>query len=94
MTAYLLTIHLLNALAPAAVLALLMTWLAPRWPFLRGAKAWVRDGRARFAWSLAANGLVVLAGMWLGATGKVSVYAALVLVSALTQCLLLGLWRS
>lgn len=93
MTVYLLMIYLLNALAPAAVLALLMALLAPRWPFLRGARPWVAGWQARFLWGFALNGLMVFAGSLLGATGKMWTYAALVIVSALAQFVMLGLWR-
>lgn len=91
MTAYLLTMHLLNALAPAVFLALIMAWVAPRcW---RGARLAAPGWLVRWAWGTLFNGLVVLVGMALGATGKMQTYAALVLVSALVQFMLLRGWR-
>jgi hypothetical protein len=93
MTAYLLSMYVLNGLAPAAVLALLMALIAPRWPFLRASKPWVAGWGARFFWGLAVNALVMLVGMWLGAAGKMWAYAVLVIVSALSQFVMLGLWR-
>jgi len=93
MTAYLLFIFVLNGLAPAAVLALLMALIAPRWPFLREARPWVAGWQARFLWGFVLNALVVLAGLLLGAAGKMWTYAVLVMVSALAQFVMLGLWR-
>ena len=49
--------------------------------------------RARFLWGFVLNTLVLLAGLLLGATGKMYVYGALVTVSALGQFVMLGLWR-
>ena len=87
------SVYLLNGLAPAAVMALLMALLAPRWPFLRGAKPWVAGWRARFGWGFGLNALVLLAGTLLGAGGKMYTYALLVIASALAQFVMLGLWR-
>ena len=92
MTVYLLAVHGLNLLAPAAVLALLMALLAPLLVGPRVAPArmgWQR----RFLWGLLVNGLVVAASLFFVSPGKVLVYAALVAASALTQMILLGLWR-
>jgi hypothetical protein len=92
MTAYLLVVHALNLFAPAAALAWLMALLAP---VLAGPRAGqLRMGwRRRFLWGLLVNTLVVLASLFFASPGKVLVYAALVLASALTQAVLLGLWR-
>ena len=92
MTAYLLTVHALNLLAPAAALAWLMAVLAP---LLVGPRAGPpRMGwRRRFLWGLLVNGLVVMASLFFASPGKVLVYSALVAASALTQSVLLGLWR-
>jgi hypothetical protein len=49
--------------------------------------------RRRFVWGLLANGGVVAVSLFFASPGKVLVYAALVVVSALTQAVLLGLWR-
>jgi hypothetical protein len=92
MTVYLLAVHGLNLLAPAAALALLMALLAPLLVGPRVAPArmgWQR----RFLWGLLVNGLVVAARRFFVSPGKVLVYAALVAASALTQMILLGLGR-
>jgi hypothetical protein len=44
-------------------------------------------------WGLLVNGLVVMASLFFASPGKVLVYSALVAASALTQSVLLGLWR-
>lgn len=93
MTAYLLTMHLLNALAPAVLLALVMALVAPRWLGRRGARSAGPGWLARWGWASLFNALVVLGGMALGATGKMYTYAALVLVSALVQFVLWRAWR-
>ena len=93
MTFYLFFTYLLNWLAPAAALAWLMAVLAPRWPLLRGARPWVLGWPARFLWGFGLNTLVLLAGLLLGATGKMYTYGALLTVSALAQFVMLGLWR-
>lgn len=92
MTAYLFLIHGLNLLAPAAALALLMAILAPRLPGWSGNKP-AMGWPARFVWGLLVNVMVVMAGLYLAAPGKVLIYAALVVASALTQFVLLGGWR-
>lgn len=92
MTAYLFAVHGLNLLAPAAALALLMALLAPLLLGPRVAPA--RMGwRRRFLWGLLVNALVVAASLFFVSPGKVLVYGALVCASALTQMVLLGLWR-
>jgi hypothetical protein len=93
MTAYLLTMHLFNALAPAVVLALIMALVAPRWLGWRGARSAAPGWLVRWGWGTLVNGLVVLVCMALDATGKMQTYAALVLVSALAQFLVLRAWR-
>ena len=92
MTVYLFMVHGLNLLAPAVALAGLMALLAP---MLVGPRApQPRMGwRRRFVWGLLANGGVVAVSLFFASPGKVLVYAALVVVSALTQAVLLGLWR-
>ncbi len=93
MTAYLLTLHRVKALAPAVFLALIMALVAPRWLGWRGARSAAPGWLVRWGLGTLFNGLVVLGGMALGATGKMQTYAALVLVSALVQFLVLRAWR-
>ena len=88
MTAYLLTVHGLNWLAPAVALAALMAALAPL--LIGSGPAQARVGwRRRFFWGLLVNALVLLVSLWFVSPGKVLVYAALLLASALTQWVLL-----
>ena len=93
MTAYLLTLHVLELVLPAALLALLVVSLAawlPGWGTRRPGLTW----RGRWFWTFAANLAVSLAGlaMW-GADGKMATYGALVLVSALVQFFQWRAWR-
>lgn len=92
MTAYLFIIHALNFLAPAAALALLMAILAPRLTGGAGRRP-TMGWPMRFAWGLLVNLAVVLGGLYTASVGKVLIYAALVMASALTQFVLLGGWR-
>jgi hypothetical protein len=93
MTAYLLITHLLNALAPAVLLALIMALVAPRWLGWRGARSAAPGWLVRWGWGTLFNGLVVMAGLALDAIGKMQTYAALVLVSALVQFVVWRAWR-
>ena len=87
MTAYLLTDHLLNLVAPAAVVALLLVLLASFFSRFSGAKR----PAAQSIWARAAiifivNMLVLIAGLVLfGNDGKMATYAALVLAAAVCQ---------
>jgi hypothetical protein len=90
MTAYLLTDHLLNLVAPAAALALLMVLLASFFGRFSSAKRPV----AQSIWVRAAiifivNLVVLVAGLALfGNDGKMATYAALVLAAATCQWVL------
>ena len=93
MSVYLLTLHLLNVLAPAVFVALIMAWMAPRWLGRRGAGSPAPSWLRRWVWGSFFNALVLGVGLALGATGQMLIYAALVLVSALVQFVLLRGWR-
>lgn len=84
-------IHLLNFLAPAVCLPLLL-WPVARLAFGRPAGAprwWVQWGV-----QAAVGTAVLLAGLWVfGRDGKMLTYAALVLASATCQWLLQRGWR-
>ena len=90
MTAYLLTDHLLNLVAPAAVVALLLVLLASFFSRFSSTKR----PAAQSIWARAAiifivNLVVLVAGLLLfGNDGKMATYAALVLAAATCQWLL------
>ena len=91
MTAYLLTNHLLNFVAPAAVVALLMVLLT------RPLSRWLGTGKARRTataqWLIVfgVNLLVLVAGLLVfGHDGKMATYALLVIAAALAQWINLG----
>ena len=96
MTAYLLANHLLNFIAPAAVVALLLVGLS-RWLPLGKARA--RAGRSAWRQQLALVFLVQLAVLALALVlfrndGKLLTYAAMALAGALSQWLLLRGWKA
>jgi len=96
MTAYLLTDHLLNFVAPAAVVALLLVlssrvfsrFLAPKRPVTQS--IW-----AQVAIIFIVNVVVLAAGLvFFGNDGKMATYAAMVLAFALGQWVLARGWRN
>jgi len=95
MTAYLLTDHLLNLVAPAAVVALLLLLLASFFGRFSGKKRPVAQSvGVRLAIIFIANMLVLVAGLVLfGNDGKMATYAALVLVAATCQWILGKNWK-
>ncbi len=96
MTAYLLTNHLLNFMAPAAFVALLLVLLG--YPFSRFFRS--KKPLAPALWSQAAiifiaNLAVLAVGLvLLGNDGRMLSYAAMVLVAAVCQWILLGGWKA
>jgi hypothetical protein len=93
MTARLLLLHLLNFIAPAAVLALLLVLLS-RLRFLAPKRPLAQSILAQFAIIFAVNLLVLSAGVVLtGQDGKWLSYAALVGAAALCQWVLGRGWR-
>ncbi len=94
MTVYLLSLHLLHLILPAAVLALLIVTLASALPGWRGRAAWT-GWLAPWFWTFAANLAVSVAGLigW-GVDGKMATYAAMVGASALVQFVGRRAWRA
>lgn len=84
-------LHLLNFVAPALALALLLPWL-PRffWKKSNAGLAWWAQAAINFV-----VGVIVLLGClwWLGRDGKMAAYAVLVLALASSQWLLSRAWR-
>jgi len=83
--------HLLNFLAPAVVVGLLLAWLAPL--LIKQAKPHHSWGRQALL-NGAACALVLLGGLlWFGHDGKMASYAAMVLAGASSQWLGARAWR-
>ena len=95
MTAYLLLDHILNFLAPAAALALLLVLLSQIFSrFLASKKPLSQSIYAQAAIIFIVNVLVLSAGLVLfGNDGKMATYAALVLASAVCQWVLWRGWQ-
>jgi len=95
MTAYLLTNHLLNFMAPAALLAGLLVLLARLFSgFFRSKGPLVHALWAQAAIVFIANLGVLTAGLlFFGHDGKMLTYAGLVLGAALCQWVLLRGWK-
>ena len=96
MTAYLLTDHLLNFLAPAAIVALLLTVSARVFGrFLRSKKPLAQSIWAQAAIIFIVNVGVLSAGLVLfGNDGKMASYAAMVLGAAFCQWVLWRGWKA
>jgi hypothetical protein len=96
MTAYLLTLHFLNFIAPALFVALCVVLAARRWPGGRSAARSSRMGWGRqFAIVALVNVLVMVAGLvFFSQDGKLLTYAAMTLAAAIAQWLLMRAWRA
>ena len=96
MTAYLLTDHVLNFIAPAAMLALLLVLLARLFgQFLVSKRPVAQSLWAQAAIIFIVNVLVLAAGLVVfGNDGKMATYAALVLASAVCQWVLWRGWKA
>ena len=96
MTAYLLTNHLLNFMAPAALVALLLiVCLRLFFGFFQSKRPFVEIWWAQAAIIFVVNLTTLTAGLLLfGRDGKMATYAALVLGAALCQWLLLRGWKA
>jgi hypothetical protein len=95
MTAYLLTNHFLNFIAPALFVALCVVLAARRWP---GGRSAARSGsmgwRRQFAIVALVNVLVLVAGLvFFSQDGKLLTYTAMALCAAISQWLLMRAWR-
>lgn len=84
-------LHLLNFVAPALALALVLPWLARYF--------WGKSASALSWWVQSAINLIVGAAVllaclwWLGRDGKMAAYAALVLALASSQWVVSRAWR-
>ena len=85
--------HLLNLLAPALGVALLLVLatslgvMGRRW---RGFEGWL----GRVGWITLTGSLCLLGWLgWLGRDGKMLAYGLLVITAALTQAVCLKMWR-
>ncbi|HEY3049742.1 MAG TPA: hypothetical protein VGJ72_20040 [Polaromonas sp.] len=96
MTAYLLTNHLLNFMAPAALLAVLLVLVARLFSgFFRSKRPIVHAWWAQVAIVFVANMVVLAAGLlFFGHDGKMLTYAGLTLGAALCQWVLLRGWKA
>jgi FtsH-binding integral membrane protein len=85
------TNHLLNFLAPAMAVALLVTLFAR---FFKSNRPLTQRLIAQAAINFVACSAVLAAGLWFfGRDGKMATYVAMVLVSASVQWVMLGAWR-
>jgi hypothetical protein len=96
MTAYMLTNHLLNFVAPAAFVALLLVLLVRLVNLVsRSKKAAGQSLWAQMAIIFIANSLVLVVGAVLSENdGRMATYAAMVVVAAVCQWIMLRSWKS
>ena len=96
MTAYLLTDHILNFIAPAVVMALLLVLFSCVFGrFLISKKPIVQSIWSQAAIVFIVNVIILAAGLvFFGNDGKVATYVAMVLASALCQWVLARGWRA
>ena len=87
MTAYLLTDHILNLIAPAAFVALMLVLLARLFSkFSKSRRAEIHSFWAESAIIFVANLVVMIAGLVIfGNDGKMATYGALVIVAGICQ---------
>jgi hypothetical protein len=96
MTAYLLTNHLLNFIAPAAFMAVLLVLLSRLgFGFFKSNKPLAQAWYAQAAIIFIVGVLISAAGLLVfGRDGKMMTYAALVLGAAVCQWILIRGWRA
>ncbi len=96
MTAYLLTDHILNFIAPAAVVALLLVLLSRiSGRFLMSKRLQTQSIWAQAAIIFIVNVAVLAAGLvFFGNDGKMATYAAMVLASSVCQWVLFKGWKA
>ena len=94
MTAYLLTDHILNLMAPAAFVALVLVLLMRLFAAFSKSKKAARHALwSEVAIIFVANLIVLIAGLViLGNDGKMAAYAAMVLVAAICKWILERGW--
>lgn len=95
MTAYLLTNHLLNFMAPAALLAVLLVLLSRLFfGFFKSKMPLAHTWWVQTAIVFIVNMVVLTAGLvFFGRDGKMATYTALVLGAAICQWVLLRGWK-
>ena len=95
MTAYLLTDHILNFIAPAAVVALLLVLSSRIFSrFLASKRPFTQSIWAQAAIIFIVNVLVLTVGLVIfGNDGKMATYAAMVVAAAVCQWALFRGWR-
>jgi hypothetical protein len=96
MTAYLLLDHILNFIAPAAVVALLLVLLSRVFrQFLVSKRPVAQSIWAQAAIIFVVSVLVLAAGLvFFGNDGKMATYAAMVLAAAVCQWVLFKGWKA
>jgi hypothetical protein len=96
MTAYLLTDHLLNFIAPAVVVALLLVLLSRVFSrFLVSKRPFTQSIWVQAAIIFIVNVLVLAAGLvFFGNDGKMATYAAMVVAAATSQWVMGRGWRA
>ena len=96
MTAYLLLDHILNFIAPAAVVALLLVLAARLFNrFLASNKSFTQLIWAQTATIFIVNIFVLIVGLvFFGNDGKMATYAAMVVAAALCQWILFRGWKA
>ena len=96
MTAYLLTDHILNFIAPAAVVALLLVLSSRIFSrFLVSKRPFTQSIWAQAAIIFIVNVTVLTAGLvFFGNDGKMATYAAMVLAAAVCQWVLFKGWKA
>jgi hypothetical protein len=95
MTAYLLTNHLFNFMAPAAMLAVLLVGLSRLFfSIFKSKRPFSHTWWAEIAINFVVGVLVLAAGLvLLGRDGRMLTYVALVLAMALSQGWHIGAWK-
>ncbi|MEO6322165.1 MAG: hypothetical protein ABIR56_15845 [Polaromonas sp.] len=95
MTAYLLADHLLNFVAPAALIALLLVLFSRLFSgFFRSKQSFAQVWWAQAAINFVVGAGVLAAGLvLLGRDGKMLTYVLLLLATAVSQWLQLGGWK-
>ena len=96
MTAYLLLDHILNFIAPAAIVALMLVLAARIFnQFLASNRSFVQSIWAQLATVFIVNVFVFVAGLvFFSNDGKMATYAAMVVTAALSQWVMFRGWKA